>query len=496
MRFLNFLAFLFISSYACAAPSIKITDPADGSTINPGQTITVKVEAVDGFVVKEGSFNSFKTDDPDQKFTSLPASFTITISKDAVGKVPISAVAEDSLGNESGEMITLKVVQTATLQSLEISQDKLSAYLDWNDNIKEGEESGYIVTAYGIYSDNVTREIPREELTYTSSDPSVISIDIEGNYQIYKVGQASITVSNSGLSKIIPVVFKKPTGMRPRETIPPTIQIDIQPQPNSAGWHNSDITITLTAQDNEGGSGVEEIYYEFPYISAKDHYTNNDRIEIPFSEEGKNLFRYGAHDKERNTTGQQSTELRLDKTPPILTPSVSPKPNASGWNNTDVTITFNAIDKLSGVKNATSPVTIITEGTNQLVTGEAIDIADNKSSTSVSLNIDKTPPKVTLTATPNILWSPDNKMVDVVIKGEATDSLSGIDSLTFKVTDEYGKVQPTLTGFNSTIKLEASRNGDDKDGRTYTITATAKDKAGNESMATAIVTVPHDQRKK
>ena len=67
-------------------------------------------------------------------------------------------------------------------------------------------------------------------------------------------------------------------------------------------------------------------------------------------------------------------------------------------------------------------------------------------------------------------------MVDVAINGDATDNLSGVESLTFKVTDEYGKVQPTLTDFGSTIKLEASRDGNDKDGRIYTVSATAKDK--------------------
>jgi hypothetical protein len=43
--------------------------------------------------------------------------------------------------------------------------------------------------------------------------------------------------------------------------------------------------------------------------------------------------------------------------------------------------------------------------------------------------------------------------------------------------------------------LPASRNGSDKDGRTFTIRIEASDRAGNAASATAIVRVPHDQGK-
>jgi hypothetical protein len=71
---------------------------------------------------------------------------------------------------------------------------------------------------------------------------------------------------------------------------------------------------------------------------------------------------------------------------------------------------------------------------------------------------------------------------------------------TFGVTDKYGLVQPsghvTLGGDGSytfTIQLQASRNGSDEEGRQYTITVRAQDKAGNKGSASTVVTVPHDQ---
>lgn len=110
------------------------------------------------------------------------------------------------------------------------------------------------------------------------------------------------------------------------------------------------------------------------------------------------------------------------------------------------------------------------------------------------LQADKTPPQLTLSATPDSLWPPNGKMVNVTISGWAADNLSGVAFVEFTVTDEYGQVQPAITDFNTTISLEASREETDKDGRQYTITAIATDRAGNKSTLSTVVTVLHDQR--
>jgi len=108
---------------------------------------------------------------------------------------------------------------------------------------------------------------------------------------------------------------------------------------------------------------------------------------------------------------------------------------------------------------------------------------------------DTTPPTVTVTATPNILWPSNHKMVDVRIDGSATDDMSGVASIVITVTDEYGIYNMTVPGFGSTIQLEAWREGTDKDERVYTITVVATDVAGNQSTTTITVTVPHDMGK-
>jgi hypothetical protein len=184
-----------------------------------------------------------------------------------------------------------------------------------------------------------------------------------------------------------------------------------------------------------------------------------------------------------------------NKTPPTITATVSPDPNANGWNNADVTVTFICNDSLSGIASCPSPMVVTTEGTGQVITGSAVDMDGNSATASVTVNIDKTPPSFPfLSASPSILWPPNHKMMDVLIKGSVTDGGSGIASTIITVADEYGIYNMTVPGFGSTIPLESWCAGTDKDGRLYTISAVTTDKAGNQSTATTTVLVPHDMR--
>ena len=93
-------------------------------------------------------------------------------------------------------------------------------------------------------------------------------------------------------------------------------------------------------------------------------------------------------------------------------------------------------------------------------------------------------------------------MVPVTVSGTMTDSGSGIDpaSARFAVTDSYGRVQPSGNvsvgpdgSYAFTVSLEASRDGNDKSGRTYTLSISVGDLAGNTGSGSAIVTVPHNK---
>jgi hypothetical protein len=131
--------------------------------------------------------------------------------------------------------------------------------------------------------------------------------------------------------------------------------------------------------------------------------------------------------------------------------------------------------------------------------------ADLHFQTYVNLAMDTIPPAVTVSASPATLWPPNGKLVPVTVSGTMTDSEpdgSGVNasSAAFVVADEYGQVQPsgsiTLGADGSyafTILLQASRKGNDQDGRHYVIIVSAKDNAGNLGASSTMVTVPHDQ---
>ena len=117
---------------------------------------------------------------------------------------------------------------------------------------------------------------------------------------------------------------------------------------------------------------------------------------------------------------------------------------------------------------------------------------------------DETPPEISgVSASPEVLWPPNHKTVEVLISGCVVDDGSGLAQVLIGVMDEYGELSGegyNITGFlgedgvfAELIELIAWRDGDDLDGRLYTIIVYATDKAGNVSEETVPVTVPHDQ---
>ncbi len=119
--------------------------------------------------------------------------------------------------------------------------------------------------------------------------------------------------------------------------------------------------------------------------------------------------------------------------------------------------------------------------------------------------VDTTPPSIaSVTASPNVLWPPDHKMVPVTVAVSASDTCSAapVCKITSVSSNEPvdgtgdGDTAPDweITG-NLTVNLRAERAGSGS-GRVYTITVGCNDASGNISTKTATVTVPHDQGKK
>ena len=83
---------------------------------------------------------------------------------------------------------------------------------------------------------------------------------------------------------------------------------------------------------------------------------------------------------------------KIDSVNPTITGSASPAPNADGWNNGDVEVTFScADDGGSGVVSCGPDQTLGDEGRGQSRTGNVTDEAGNSGSDTVAgIHIDRT----------------------------------------------------------------------------------------------------------
>jgi hypothetical protein len=138
----------------------------------------------------------------------------------------------------------------------------------------------------------------------------------------------------------------------------------------------------------------------------------------------------------------------------------------------------------------------------------SISIANNAAASPQSISlpgagIDTIPAAISISANPSTLWLPDGKSVPVAVSSTITDSGYGVNpsTLACNVVDQYGLVHTRCSGnplgtggaYSFTVSLAASRNGSDKNGRTYTISVSGSDYAGNSTSAATTVIVPHDQ---
>jgi hypothetical protein len=137
-----------------------------------------------------------------------------------------------------------------------------------------------------------------------------------------------------------------------------------------------------------------------------------------------------------------------------------------------------------------------------VVTLSATDEAGNTGTDNVTVTvIDTTPPEITASATPNILWPPNHKYVEVSInvtvsdKGDPSPTLKFVSITSNEPDNDVGDgnaVNDIVIINDFTFNLRAERSGTGS-GRTYTVTYEATDASGNTTTATVTIEVPHNQ---
>ena len=153
--------------------------------------------------------------------------------------------------------------------------------------------------------------------------------------------------------------------------------------------------------------------------------------------------------------------------------------------------------------NVTNTILIYTFnlGTH-VVTLSATDEAGNTGTDNVTVTVvDTTLPEIAISATPNILWPPNHKYVEVSInvtvsdKGDPSPTLKFVSITSNEPDNDVGDgntVNDIVIINDFTFNLRAERSGTGS-GRTYTVTYEATDASGNTTTATVTIEVPHNQ---
>lgn len=262
---------------------------------------------------------------------------------------------------------------------------------------------------------------------------------------------------------------------------------------NQFGWNNSDVAVRFACSDSLSGLA--------PGTSLPD--------KVVSSEGAGQSVNGTCSDRAGNSASATVSNINIDKTPPTIAATGTPAANQYGWNDTDVTISFTCSEALSGLATCGPASQVVsTDGANQSRTATATDLAGNTATMVVTaINIDKTGPVLSCSASPDLLWPPNHQLINVTADINVIASLSGSARLVMLSAasnepdnglgdgDTPNDIQgwaigtPALKGL-----LRAERSGTGG-GRIYTLTYSVQDRAGNISTCDPTVVVPHDKPK-
>lgn len=332
--------------------------------------------------------------------------------------------------------------------------------------------------------------------------PDAVAVNPTNN-RVYVTSAAGGTVTvvdgaNNALLTTIPVLGKavgvatNPTTGRAYVTnqdrnavavlgvdfIPPAVETALSPEPNSAGWNKTDVTVSLKGVDNTNGSGVKTL--EVVTTGAQPSpptAVEGSTASIQITRDGPTILVFRATDGEGNAGIERSRVVFIDKTPPAFQVAGE----TDRWHAGDASIPVTVTDFGSGLLNS-EDATVNLVAT--LPAGEekadvetnsrtVPDVAGNETTIGPlkGIKIDRKPPTIQFLAPTQRVFT---LRQPVTGEATATDGGSGLDSLT---------TEGLLDG-----RLDTSTIGP------KSFVVKAKDKVGNEATQSLSYTVVYDIR--
>lgn len=380
---------------------------------NPSVTAIVAPAPVNGVVTAPATV-TFSCSDALSGTASCPAPVNVTT---AGANQVFNGTATDRAGNSASTSLTLNV-QLAALAVTATAAPPANA-ANWNNSD--------VTITY-----QCTGGVP------PVSCPGARTITTEGAGQLISASATDAGGQTASASVTVQI-----------DRTPPVITGSIAPQPDINGVNAETATVTFTCTD--GLSGVATCPSPVTVTTFGPQTINGVVVD------------------NAGNTSTTDVPVNVQHIPTLtVVASVSPQPNAAGWNKSTVTVTYTCSGGLPPIV-CPDPEVISADGANIVSSGTATDAYGNTATASATVNLDQTPPLVSITAPPDGSINPSTSLN---VTGLESDGLSGVASVT------CNGFPAGVVGGNFTCSLVMTQSP-------TTVTVVVTDVAGN-SVTTSI----------
>ncbi|GIE78528.1 hypothetical protein Aph02nite_44780 [Actinoplanes philippinensis] len=201
------------------------------------------------------------------------------------------------------------------------------------------------------------------------------------------------------------------------------------------GWYPGNVTVTLTATDGTGGSGVAGTEYQLDGATTWTAYTTG----VAVSGDGAHEVRFRSTDTAGNVEQTKSITIKIDGTAPVTSARFAPA-NDDGWHNGTVPVVLTSADAGSGVgllewsldggawTPYTAPVDVTGDGRHELLYRAKDKAGNAETLKSAVVRIDGAKPTLLVSGLANGQLYGDSQ--DIRTSWQAVDPTSGIRTTT------------------------------------------------------------------
>ncbi|MET8252981.1 ThuA domain-containing protein [Micromonospora sp. NPDC005197] len=241
------------------------------------------------------------------------------------------------------------------------------------------------------------------------------------------------------------------------------------------GWYTGPVTVTLTAADEAGGSGLAGTAYQLDGATTWTDYT----APVTVSGDGEHELRFRSTDQAGNVESTKTVSVKIDATAPVTTATFAPA-NDAGWHNGTIPVVLTSTDAGSGVKTVewsldggawtpySKPVEVTGDGQHELLYRSTDKAGNAETLKSAILKIDGTKPTLLVSGIADGQLYGDSQ--DVRVSWQAVDPTSGIATVVGQLD---GKAYASGT-LQAMYELPLGL---------HELTVTATDKAGNTTTS-------------